>query len=181
MKDHEAAVYGQVSRLNHWLSFLLFSGVLIVGFTLAYGDLDRETRGPIMNMHKATGTLLLLFAAWRVTWRLQQGFVAPLPGTPGWQARLSRIVHWGMLAGMLLMPLSGIFMSLTGGRAIDMYGLFSIPAIAENRELAGLFRQVHGIVAYGLTGLIGLHVLAALKHLFVDRDGTVSRMLGRRA
>lgn len=181
MGDANTTVYGGISRINHWLSFLLFSAVLIVGFTLAYGDLDREARGPVMNMHKATGTVLLLFAAWRVVWRLREGFIAPAAGTPAWQAAASRIVHWGMLVAMLLMPLSGIFMSLTGGRAIDIYGLFSIPAIMENRDLAGLLRQVHGLTAWVLTGLIGLHVLAALKHALIDRDGTLGRMLGSKA
>lgn len=181
MGDRSMTVYGTMSRINHWLSFLLFSSVLIVGFTLAYGDLDRATRGPIMNMHKATGTVLLLFAAWRVSWRLREGFIPAAPGTPAWQAVASRSVHWGMLVAMLLMPLSGIFMSLTGGRAIDIYGLFSIPAIMENRDLASLLRQVHGLTGWVLTGLIGVHVLAALKHALIDRDGTLGRMLGARA
>lgn len=177
MTDQATATYGALSRLNHWLTFLLFTGMLIVGFTLAYGDLDRETRGPIMNLHKATGTLLLLFAAWRVSWRLTQGFPPPVPGVPAWQVTASRIVHWGMLAAILIMPLSGVLMSLLGGRPIGIYGLFLIPPITENKEAAGLLRQIHGLAAFALAGLIALHILAALKHTLLDKDATLARML----
>ncbi|OZB17968.1 MAG: hypothetical protein B7X53_04805 [Hyphomonas sp. 34-62-18] len=75
------------------------------------------------------------------------------------------------------MPLSGVLMSLLGGRPINFFDLFLIPPIAENKEAAGLLRQVHGYVAYALAGLIGLHILAALKHAVIDRDGTLARML----
>lgn len=181
MTDKATASYGVISRLNHWLTFLFVGGMLIVGFTLAYGDLSREARGPIMVLHKATGTVLLLFAAWRVSWRLSQGFPPPMPGVPGWQVLGARIVHWGMLVALLVMPLSGVFMSLAGGRPIDLYGLVTIPPFAESRETAGLLRQVHGLAAFTLTGLIALHILAALKHAVLDRDGTLTRMLSGKA
>ena len=177
MTDQTRASYGGLSRLNHWLTFLLFSGMLIVGFTLAYGGLERETRGPLMNLHKATGTLLLLFAAWRISWRLTQGFPPPMPGVPAWQVTASRIVHWGLLAVILIMPLSGVIMSLLGGRPIGIYGLFLIPPIAEIEGVGKAARQVHGYAAFAFVGLITLHILAALKHAFLDKDGTLARML----
>ena len=177
MTDKTSAAYGSLSRLNHWLGALVFSGMIIVGFILSYDVLSRETAGPIRDLHKATGTLVLLFALWRVSWRLVQGFPPPVPGVPAWQELASRLVHWGMLAALLIMPLSGVLMSLIGGRPIDIYGLFLIPPFAENREAAGLLRQVHGYAAYALAGLIALHILAALKHALIDKDGTLARML----
>ena len=177
MTDKTSAAYGGLSRLNHWLGAVLFAVMVIVGFILSYDVLSRETAGPIRNLHKATGTLLLVFALWRVSWRMVQGFPPPVSGVPAWQDVASRLVHWGMLAALLIMPLSGVLMSLIGGRLIDMYGLFSIPPFAENKEAAGLMRQVHGYAAYALAGLIVLHILAALKHGLIDRDGTLARML----
>ena len=177
MTDKTNAAYGGLSRLNHWLGALLFGGMLIVGFILSYDVLSREAAGPVRDLHKATGTLLLLFAFWRVGWRMVQGFPPPVPGVPAWQDTASRLVHWGMLAALIAMPLSGVLMSLLGGRPINFFDLFLIPPIAENKEAAGLLRQVHGYVAYALAGLIGLHILAALKHAVIDRDGTLARML----
>lgn len=177
MTDKTSGAYGGLSRLNHWLGALLFSGMVIVGFVLSYDVLSDETAGPIRNLHKATGTVLLFFALWRVGWRIAQGFPPPVPGVPAWQETASRLVHWGMLAALVVMPLSGVLMSLIGGRPIDIFGLYLIPPVAENREAAGLLRQVHGYAGYILAALILVHILAALKHTFIDKDGTLARML----
>ena len=82
---------------------------------------------------------------------------------------------------MLAMPISGVFlMSLLGGRPINIYGLFTIPPIMDIEGIRPIGRQIHGLVAYTFLGLIGLHLLGALKHLLIDRDATVQRMLGAR-
>lgn len=177
MSDKALAAYSLVSRLNHWISAVFFLAMLTAGFVLAYGELTREARIPLMLWHKATGVLLLLFAIWRVVWRLVQGFPAPVPGLSGLQLTLSKVTHWGLLACLLLMPLSGFIMGHFGGRATDMYGLFTLPAFAEIVPLRTFMRLVHQWVAYTFVVLIALHVAGALKHLLIDRDGTVSRMV----
>jgi cytochrome b561 len=79
------------------------------------------------------------------------------------------------------MPLSGVLMSMLGGRPIDMFGLFAIPPLAEIEGAGKLARAVHGYAAWALAGLITLHVAAALKHLIVDKDATVARMVSGKA
>jgi cytochrome b561 len=182
MTDYSQSLYGRVSRANHWIGALLFAGVLSAGFYLAYSGIEGPDRRSLMGMHRATGTVLLLFALWRVIWRIRQGFPSPLEGVPAWQVMLARITHWGLIVCMLVMPLSGVFlMSLLGGRGIDLYGLFTIAPIMEIEGIRPIGRQVHGVVAFIFVTLIGLHILAALKHLLLDRDAVVPRMLtGRR-
>ncbi len=104
-----------------------------------------------------------------------------MPGFAAWQVTASRLVHWGLLEALIVMPLSGVLMSLLGGRPIDMFGLFAIPPLAEIEGAGKLARAVHGYAAWALTGLITLHVAAALKHLIVDKDGTVARMVTGKA
>lgn len=179
MTDKTNAAYGGLSRVNHWLGALLFTGVILVGLYLAYSGVEGEERAPIMSMHRATGTVLLLFAVWRVWWRVRQGFPGPLDGVPAWQVTASRAAHWGLIICMLAMPLSGIFpMSLLGGRPIDIYGLFTLPPIMDIEGIRPIGRQIHGLVAYVFIALIGLHLLATLKHTVIDKDGTLARMLG---
>lgn len=177
MTDKARATYGLVSRLNHWITALFFLAMLGVGFVLAYGELTRDERVPLMLWHKATGILLLVFALWRIVWRLVQGFPAPVPGMGGLQLTFSKLTHWGLLACLLLMPLSGFVMAHFGGRPTDMYGLFTLPAFADSEGVRTLMRAVHKWVAYGFVVFIGLHIAGALKHLLIDRDGTVSRMV----
>ena len=181
MTDSQSGTYGAISRANHWIVSIAFFGMLAVGFYLANVEIPRETRGPIMALHKATGTVLLFLVAWRVIWRLRQGFPAPVPGVAAWQVQASRVVHWGLLVAMLVMPLSGVTMSLLSGRPIGIYDLFMIPPIADIDGVGKLARTVHGITAWTLAGLITLHVGAALKHVLIDRDGTVARMVTGRA
>ncbi len=181
MTDAKTGGYGAISRANHWIVSLAIFGLLAVGFYLANVDLPRETRGPLMNMHKATGTVLLLVITWRVIWRIRQGFPAPVPGVAAWQVTASRLVHWGLLLTILVMPLSGVLRSLLGGRSIDIYGLFAIPPLAKIEGFSDVAGLVHTVTAYSLAVLILLHVGAALKHQLIDRDATLSRMLtGRR-
>jgi cytochrome b561 len=46
-----------------------------------------------------------------------------------------------------------------------------------SESLEEILHEVHEALATGLLVLAGIHVLAALKHQFVDRDGLMSRML----
>ena len=131
MTDSQSGTYGAISRANHWIVSIAFFGMLAVGFYLANVEIPRETRGPIMALHKAAGTVLLFLVAWRGIWRLRQGFPAPVPGVAAWQVQASRVVHWGLLVAMLVMPLSGVTMSLLSGRPIGIYDLFMIPPIAD--------------------------------------------------
>ncbi|MFN7165187.1 MAG: cytochrome b [Hyphomonas sp.] len=177
MTDTQTGTYGAISRANHWIVSLAFFGMLTVGFILSNDVLPREEAGALRNLHKASGTILLLVVLWRVIWRLRQGFPAPMPGVTAWQVTASRIVHWGLLAAIVLMPVSGVLMSLLGGRPIDMFGLFLIPPIAEIEGAGKIARMIHGYVAWTLVALITLHVAAALKHLVIDKDGTFARMV----
>jgi len=177
MTDKTDATYGSVSRLNHWIGAAVFSSLLIVGFVLSYDVLPDEQAGEVRNLHKATGTLVLAFAIWRVTWRIGQGFPAPASGRAGWELTLSKAVHAALLLALIIMPLSGVLMSLLGGRPIDMYGLFSIPPVAEMKDVARTLRQVHAYAGYTLAILIGMHFAGAMKHAVIDRDATLRRML----
>lgn len=45
-----------------------------------------------------------------------------------------------------------------------------------SESLATVLKPLHALAAYGLIGLVVLHVAAALKHQFIDRDGLIERM-----
>ena len=181
MTDKTEATYGSTSRLNHWIGAVLFASLLIVGFVLSYDVLPKEQAGEVRNLHKATGTLVLLFAIWRVTWRIGQGFPPAASDRAGWELTLSKAVHGAMLLTLIVMPLSGVLMSLLGGRPIDMYGLFTIPPIAEMKDVGRSLREVHGYAGYTLAILIALHIAGALKHAVIDKDATLRRMLSGKA
>ena len=71
---------------------------------------------------------------------------------------------------LILIPMTGWLASSAGERAIMWFGLFEWPLlpIGGGRDMARSLMAVHGLAVKGLYVLIALHVLAALKHQFVD-------------
>ena len=175
----------QTNRLStqtialHWLLAIAMIGMLVFGLILE--DMPRgDEKSALMWWHKGIGVAVLVFAAWRVAWRLMQGFPAALSHGPAWQERVSAFTHWFLLLGTLFMPISGMMMSLGSDRSIDVLGLFVIPAIGKIGWMDQVGHVIHGLGANLLIAAILLHVVGSLKHHLIDKDGTLARMSGRR-
>lgn len=164
----------------HWASAVLVVilfplGLVMVG--LDYYDSGYHTYPPI---HKALGMILLGVTLLRLLWVL----LLSKPPKPLPQAKmleiLAKLVHYLLYLCLLMVLLSGYLISTADGRSIDVFNWFSIPALFEpfdnQADIAG---EIHEFSAWGLVGLIGLHIAGALKHHFVDRDRTLMRILGR--
>jgi cytochrome b561 len=91
---------------------------------------------------------------------------------------LSRFVHLAFYALLLLIPLSGWAVASTGKSLspIVYFGLFEVPLLPLSQGLGRLSRQSHELLAYAAIGLLVLHIGAALKHYFLDRDNLLARM-----
>lgn len=178
MKDRIEKFSGMTVAL-HWGLAIAMIAMLVFGLILE--EMERgEFKSALMWWHKGLGVALLAFAAWRLFWRLGNGMPQAVSRMPVWQETASKATHWFLLAGTLFMPVSGIMLSLGNGRAIDVLGLFTIPAGAKNELLHEIGEVMHGAGGKLLIAAILLHVVGALKHHVVDRDGTMRRMLGAR-
>jgi len=90
----------------------------------------------------------------------------------------ARSVHRMLLALMFIIPITGYLITTSDGKPVDMFGLFEIPALLSVTEMVrdnSIF--LHYWLAYGTIALVGLHAGAALKHQFINRDGTLRRMI----
>lgn len=173
-----AASYNGTDRANHWIVALAILSLLAVGWVLYFEALLQETAKGVRDLHKAFGTIVLVFAFWRVGYRLARGFPSPASPMSRWQYQLSQIVHFGLLALIVVMPASGFFKSFFAGRSIDMFGLFTIGSPdLKNEAIAELSSAAHFFAGIAITAMVVLHITAALKHHFVDRDSTLNRML----
>lgn len=177
MTERNGKEFGLISRLNHWGVAAIFIGMLCFGFYLEFGDLAREVKGPLWGVHKSIGTLFLIFAVWRVGWRIFQGFPKEVAVMPLWQRFTAKITHWLLLFAVLLMPLSGVLMNIYGGRSIHVFDWFVIPSQGKNEMIAGIAHTVHEVAPYAISAIILLHIAAALKHHFIDKDATLKRMI----
>ncbi|WP_121065684.1 cytochrome b [Chachezhania antarctica] len=172
--------YGCVSRFNHWLTATLFIGALGLGLVMAYGGLPRESVGALMGWHKALGVATIAYGLWRVGWRIAKGFPPPASETHAWQIAASKAVHVGLLAAILAMPLSGILMTVSAGRALSIWGVTLLPSLGEIGWLETAAEAVHTQLPFAVLAMLALHIGAALKHHFIDHDATLARMTSGR-
>ncbi|MEM7188038.1 MAG: cytochrome b [Pseudomonadota bacterium] len=169
--------YSGIDRINHWIVAIAVIGMIIAGWALSLDMIDKEAARGVRNTHKGIGILILIFAVWRVGWRLITGFPEAVAGIAAWQAKASKIAHYVLMACLFLMPITGILNGYFGGRTAKVFGLFQIdPAPVKVPDMKELFSNAHMVIGIVLTLIVLVHVAAALKHHFVDKDGVLRRM-----
>jgi cytochrome b561 len=79
---------------------------------------------------------------------------------------------------LFAMPLTGWLMSSAKNYSVSWFGVFTWPnLIAKNETAFDLLRSTHHILSYALFAIAVLHILAALKHHFWNKDTVLLRML----
>lgn len=178
--------YNKFSKQTVYLHWIVAIGMIAL---IAVGIYMNETETyALYPWHKSFGVLIFVFALWRIINRMKNGWPQPVSQYSPIEITLSKIVHWLLIIGTLLMPISGMMMSGLGGHGIPFFGLELLASnpnpdepgkvIPLNKPLAGLGHELHEIGGDILIGAIALHILGALKHHIFDMDGTLRRMKG---
>ncbi len=176
----ERNTYTSTAKSLHWFVLLL----LIVQYTIAWTmpDIGRTTPlTTIISLHFSIGVLIFFTVAVRLIWRATHPEPEPEGGIAPWQVSTARIVHSLLYLTLLLLPLFGWINASWRGMPVSFFDLFALPKIVATHTAGwGWTGDVHSLLAtYGLLGLVGLHVAAALYHFFVRRDRVMQRMLPR--
>lgn len=171
--------YTRTAIALHWL----IAGLIICAFALGW-TMTEMAISPLklrmFNWHKWVGISVLGLAAIRGLWRLTHPAPALLP-MPAWQRIAAHALHGVLYAIMFALPLSGWAYSNAVGYPIVYLGLLPLPNLVEkNKALAQSLLQLHQVLGWLLIITLAAHVLAALKHHFIDRDATLKRMLSTR-
>ena len=129
------------------------------------------------SAHKLLGIVILLLTAARLLYRLRHGAPGSEPSLEPWQKNVSHLTHWSIYALLLVVPIIG-WLGVQLYPALDVFGLFSLPAVvAPDNAASGWVLRLHGITAFVLLCLLGMHVGAALFHHFIRGDGVLVRMV----
>ena len=176
---NSATAYGWPAQLLHWVVVVL----VITQYVLANMAESADTRMEtfiLFARHKSVGITIFALAIIRLLWRFMNEQPALPQGMPGWQQRVAKATHWLLYALIVLMPITGILGSAASNFPVTWFGLFTIPAlIGPNEILADQLHDLHGLLAGCLATLATLHLLAALKHHFINKDDVLRRMLWR--
>ena len=166
------------SRILHWLSALLIFGLFALGYWMRTLDYYHPWYQQAPDLHKSFGILLVVIMLTRIVWRFVTTKPEHLTSHKPWELRLAHIIHWILYLGILLILITGYLIATSENRPIEVFELFNVPAVIqafeEQEDIAGF---IHEWAAYVIMAFVGLHILGALKHHFIDKDKTLKRIL----
>ena len=161
----------------HWLTLALLGGAFVLGKAVTQARESGSVTLTDYQWHLVAGLLVLAATALRLFFRRRDGVPASALQPRLYQA-LTRWVHRGLYAVLILVPLSGMatVRSSAIGQALSAGNAALLPASLQRVTMLGVHKTLIGVLVL----LVTLHVLAALKHQFVNRDRLLARMgLGR--
>lgn len=154
-------------RIFHWVGALL---ILVAFITINQGE-------ELVGVHKSIGASFLIWTILRIMARFITKRPAAIPMS-ALQALTTNLVHWALYVTMLAMPITGVLMSMYGGRGVSVFGLIELPRIVGvDREMSKLMNLWHTeLVWTAMWLLIVVHIGAALYHQFIIKDNLIARM-----
>lgn len=185
--------WGWPARALHWIMALMIFVMLGFGTYMSNFVTDLVQQFQMVQQHKSVGFLVFTLAVLRVLWRLLNRKTPELPGTmPGWQRAASHASHLALYALIFAMPITGWLMASASPlndegayptRVPNMvFGVFEMPDPfpTGSEALTEALHTAHWLFAMALAGILLVHIAAALKHHFVDKDAILRRMTSGR-
>jgi len=169
--------YGAVAQVFHWL----IAALIVTQFVLANWAADLPLGAhklALLARHKSFGMTILMLAVLRLLWRLKNRPPELPPGMTPLERTLARATHVVFYVLLFAMPLTGWMMSSAKNYSVSWFGLFTWPnLIGKNETAFDFLRSTHHILSDALFVIAVLHILAALKHHFWNKDDVLLRML----
>jgi cytochrome b561 len=171
------AQYSAVAKGLHWM----IAALIVTQFTLAWSADDLPIglhKLKLLARHKSFGMTVLMLAVIRLVWRFANRPPALPDGMTPPERWLAKATHIAFYVLLFAMPITGWMMSSAKNYSVSWFGLFTWPNLISQSDDAFVFLQsTHEILAWSLLGIAVLHILAALKHHFWNRDNVLLRML----
>lgn len=169
--------YTAVAQSFHWIIAALIVTQFILGWTAVDLPLGVHKLA-MLARHKSIGMTVLMLAVLRTLWRWRN----PPPELPPGMTRVERTIaqatHVAFYVILFVMPVTGWMMSSAKKYSVSWFGLFTWPnLIGKNEAAFNFLKSTHDLLSDVLFAIAVLHVLAALKHHFWNRDDVLLRML----
>lgn len=172
--------YTRTAQVLHWLMAIIFIVAWLIGFYsgnfLSY-DIDGSFKGQVITLHKNIATTIIFLVVIRIFWR----YTHPAPDLPdNMSSGMKTLAHLGHLAlyfVLLALPITGCLFSWSAGHPAPILYLFEIPRLVQdNSELLAIVKPLHIWISWAAGLLLVGHILAALKHHFIDKDHVLKSM-----
>jgi len=170
--------FGFISILVHWIMAVIIIGLFVLGkymHDLDYYDVFYHI-GPWW--HKSFGLLIAFLLIFRILWHLTNSKVKPVLTHKSYEIKLAVIMKILLYTLMFVCCISGILISTAEDASISFFDVLELPALisygGKQADLAGI---IHEYSTTALIVLAVLHMAAALKHHYIDKDKTLIRIL----
>ena len=172
--------YTQTAQLLHWLMAIIFIAAWLIGFYsgnfLNYEN-DGSFKGDVITLHKNIATTIIFLVVVRIFWR----YTHPAPELPDSMSpmmkKLAHLGHLGLYFVLLALPITGCLFSWSAGHPAPVLYLFDIPSLVpEDPDLLAVVKPLHVYISWAAGLLLAGHILAALKHHFIDKDNVLTSM-----
>jgi len=168
--------YTSFAKALHWI----VAALIIVQYTTAFllPHIGRKTApSDIISLHFSMGVLIMLVMIVRLARRLLHPVALEAGDAALWERMLAKATHWLIYLILIVSPILGWASASAHSLAVSLFGL-PLPALAApGTAWANQAGDIHSTAMWALVWLIGLHILAALYHHLLRRDGTLLRMV----
>ena len=189
--------YTKTAIVLHWLIAIFIALMFVLGWYMA--ELPKEApkqmaydlfdlgiytwqvaeevspRTFYFNLHKSLGLTVLALIVLRILWRITHTPPAALSSYKAIEKKVAKATHHSLYLLMLAVPVTGLTMAINSKYGVKWFGIDVIAGL-DNKPLRDFFECTHEFVGIVLLVFIGIHLLGALKHKFIDKDDTMSRM-----
>lgn len=155
---------------------LIMLALVASGLYMTELSWDGSAKGTFYWLHKSFGMVIMPLVILRLIYR----FASNIPEAPQMikivekvSAKLGVVLlYWFML----VIPMSGYMMSITGGHPVEVFGLIIPNIIEPNKALSAFFYSIHTQIWYFFLAIVGVHIAYSFKHLICDKVNLFSRM-----
>jgi cytochrome b561 len=195
--NNSSSRYTKTAIVLHWLIAIFIFGMFALGWYMS--DLPKEApkqtifdlfdlgiytlrlgegispRAFYFNLHKSLGITIFALILIRILWRITHKPPALLTTYKAMERKLASGAHHLLYLLMVAVPLTGLIMAIYSKYGVKWFGLDFISGL-DNKPIREAFVEAHELIGIILLVVIAVHVAGALKHKFIDKDETLSRM-----
>lgn len=168
--------YSKRMVIVHWLTLALLIAAWFLGESVHDARQDEVATLTGYIVHASVGGTILLLLLARLYFLRKDGTPPAMGDTP--LDKAAKGVHYLLYTLLVLLPVSGMMQIVTSdvGKAL----LAGDAAMLPKKFEGVVAHEVHETLVTVLVVLVVLHILGAIKHQFITKDGLMERMSLRR-
>ena len=173
----EKTSYGSFDKFLHWFMAINIIATLI--FSKGMSELSAENKVIEYGDHGLSVTTILLFLIVRILWRARFGFPRLPNNMSALQIVAAKLMHYGFYILLVMQVTVGILLASTtqydfiaNGYGINYSSFDLVP-----KDMHKTLLLAHIVLYWGIIAMLVVHIAAALKHHFIDKDSVLTRML----